>query len=284
MKNIDNSLVALGTAFATEADLAAFSALTGGLVEKFNGVMGGVKDYIHSTAVHLSNAKTLMLGSPTFYSSIQKKIDRANYIALREVDIFVPPGLDVDYLTWLEALGYNQVIADAVVEDCLTPAVRYYALLVAMPENLDSKTVQRHIADIRLFRKEIEKAKKEVSQCYAKNDNTTRRRFGACFDRLADWKTAADSLTALNTRLAAHPPSELVKKVNELSEIIDRLIIGIKAKPEVYRLSGATASSLSELSLEIAQVAEFYAAHVYLMQTANGVFTDNIERLNKILI
>ena len=44
MKNIDNSLVALGTAFATEADLAAFSALTrtGGEVQRCYGRCEGL--------------------------------------------------------------------------------------------------------------------------------------------------------------------------------------------------------------------------------------------------
>lgn len=271
-----DALLTNAQSIATEAEAFDFKAIANDFIGKFTSFMGDVKESF------LESLKDIGAGTTGFApsSSFQKRVAGADYIALREVEIYVPVGLRVSYLDYLDALQGGQLIADRLLEQTFEPACRYFALLCALPENLGSLSAQRHIGDIALWEKERNEVKKELSKCFVQNDNTQTRRFGDQFERLADWKESMNKLADLNDRAAKARPDQIIKKVNELSEIIDRLIIGIRNKPDVFKMNGITAKGLAELTMDLAQITEFYASHRYLLQTLNAALADTAKKMD----
>lgn len=265
---------------ALESETHGISRITQDVAKMLQSYIGNVKGF-------LNDVLTPFQLTPRFDFARDPRLDRqiskTNYVTLGSVNVFVPAGMSVSWEIYLEALGTSQEVADRILDDVLKPAMAYFSLLLASPENLSSITHRLEVDRIIFHDKLIEQSKKAMAKCYSKHGVETKRPYGDVFKRNADWLATNAAMEALVERHSKVAPGEVSKAVGELTEVMERLIIRMRQSPEVYQVSGITSAALSKITLELGLEVEFYAAHCFMLQTAVAAMQDTVKHLNEVV-
>lgn len=264
-----------------ESETAGFAKLStdvAGLLQQF---VGNVKNFMTDLLVPMQNDVKFDFVPD---SKLNNVIDAVNFVSISPLLISIPPGVSVKMHTFIDALEQSQSIADRLVVDTLKPALVYFSHLLAMPESLSNVAPTPEALRIKMHTTEIEAAKKATGNCYSTTYTNTRRSMGDLFDNRKDWRECNNRMQALCERLAKNPPTAIVADVNQLTEVMDRLIIRMKQKPDEYSVTGSTSDLMSKIAFEVGQEVEFYAAYSYMLQSAMSAMKDNIKQLKQTLI
>lgn len=215
--------------------------------------------------------------------ALERSIKKTNHSSIMMLSTYVPPGMMVDWLKYLDALEECQRSVDNIIVDVLKPAKEYFSLALGSPERLKERSPASDISKIKTHEKEIAAAKKSLQLCYSENVVETKKPFGDVFKRSADWTTANNALQQLTERLARVPAKDVLEYVNDISDVLDRLALRLNQSPDVYEISGLTTKIIADLCMRMAQEVEFYAAHCFIMKTATSAMSDTNAQLQDIL-
>lgn len=216
--------------------------------------------------------------------SLERDLKKSNYTSLMMLTSYVPPGMKVEWLKYLDALAACQDISDGLLKDTLKPALDYFSVLLGSPDRLQERSPTNDLSKIKTHERAIENSKKLLKACYSDTSVETKRPFGDVFKRNGDWVQANEALQRVTERLANVSPKEVLDVVQDLSDVLDRLALRLSQSPDLYQVSGITSKLLADTCMQLALEVEFYAAHVFIVRTASAAMTDTNTKLTEILL
>ncbi len=243
----------------------------------------GLSLYAREMSVAMKNAFADLKGEAVGFNqnkTLNKYIKETGYLDLVDIPLPVPRGLNTKMLNYIDALSTGQVIVDKLMEEVLKPSYTWFSKLLASPEYLNALD---NSTKVNLFIKERESAIKELSKCFIKNDRVEYMKYGDLYSRNEDFLIAQERYENISERLLKTPPALVREKVEEICSVIDKLALRLRQDPEAYATNGITAKKISELTYNLAQLAEFYAGHFIQIEILTSILTDSNLRLAKFI-
>ena len=216
-------------------------------------------------------------------NGVDKLLGKTNYIALSPVMVYVPAGMTVDMITYLNTLEKTQSILSLLNTTVLKPSKNYFSNLLSTPESMASVRNAEMVKQVEMYLTNLEKSSKETTKCFSKHNMSNRRQHGDVFKRNADWKIACDKLTDITADFNKFTPKNVWDEVNDICSVLDRLAIRMEQQPEVYKPTGITSGDLADLTYYLGKVIEFYAAFSYILQMVSASMRDNVDIYKEVL-
>lgn len=239
-----------------------FKALT----TRLPGFVNSVKSFIFEIIDPLHGAQGLVDGKASI-----RALNDMKYMDVRGNQVYVPTGLKVSYLEFLEALQSAEQVADRLVPETLNPLSVWLATALASPDTLGS---MRGIVITNYKSHDIDTPNRKIAACFDKNGVTGLVPMGQAIKRNADWPLVIDAVNELNTKFNAVNRTEIIKLVEHVTEMLDRLVLRIQSEPETYVISGANMNALAKLCYSVAREIEFYSLFAYQMQMVTVAVKD----------
>jgi hypothetical protein len=218
---------------------------------------------------------------PSTYSKLAKKIATARYTDLTMLRVYVPAGLTIPYLDYLESLTSAEETILKIPADVLNPFSFYLAQLLTNPGELSS---QRPVSNVKGFHvPDVDALNKKIMKGVNGADKTSERPYGQMVKRNADWGQIEKMLEDLNHHMVAEDRKGVVAKVEEITSLVDTLIARIQNKEEGYDVSGQTVGALAKVCYEVAQVLESYSVYVYQLRLTTVAIEDTQQYLDKVI-
>jgi hypothetical protein len=187
------------------------------------------------------------------------------------------------YLELMTALEKSHKAVEDIVDRAIQPAINYFGLLLSTPDHMSRASINPFEKKIVLNKSGIKVAKYEIGECFRGDSHKTKAEFGEVFARVKDWEDATTGLEELTVQLAEVAPNLVAGKVNDLVNVLDRLILRMEQSPEVYQANGITGKAMADIVMGIGEEVEYYAAHVHTVQMTANVMTQNSERIKEFL-
>lgn len=212
---------------------------------------------------------------------VDKAIGRTIYADLRHVTVFVPAGLSVHYLDYIEALGGAVSINARLVKETLAPFNAWLAKMLTNPEGLSAQRAPEALREF-VFH-DIEGVKKQLAACFKKGAVETEVPFGKVVARNGDWKQAIEKTNDLITAQSAVDVKEVRDLVNSITANLDLLLRRMEEDKDMYRASAVTIDFLSKLCYNLGLEIEFFSVTTYQLKVLEQSLNDSNERLKEIL-
>jgi hypothetical protein len=209
------------------------------------------------------------------------QLKKINYTSLQPVTVYIPHGLIIPLLAYSEILQKSQALAEKVLPETLKPAQIWFASLLASPQKLQSVSQLHDNNKIVTHSKEIAGVRTLFQGAFSAKQNEVLIPFGTAYARTADFEAYGDTLEKIVRDCDKISNPALVKAVQELSEIIDKLYMRIKQDPATYKLSNAVSASIAECLYLVAEEVEFVAAHKQFIAIADRCQRDTLAKLKQ---
>lgn len=193
----------------------------------------------------------------TFFA---RKIQKTPYADLRPIQVSVPAGLKVDYLTYITTLLNSTTAIRSLKFDILVPYAAWLSNKLGNPSSLASNSNTLNIQGYKPH--DIEELEKLINDCFVAPQavQTATMAYGTALKRNTDWTLIAEQMALLEQEFDEKGHKEIVKFVDHTSELLHKLIARIEEdkKKEEYKLSPTTMKAMSETTYAIACEIEFY--------------------------
>jgi hypothetical protein len=236
-----------------------------------------VKNFIFN----MSAAKDAPLLAAIDTRLMERMLPKQNYVHMSDVTVFVPPSMNVEWNVYLDALSTSQTLVDGLLNETLSPALRYISVMLTQPENLAS--VRGKASEYNIVFHDIEAVRKKIAACYSKSGADAKVRYGDVFKNNNDALIAMKRTNELCEAMAKINRQEVITAVNEITDAMDKLLIRMKQYPDQYKMSGATMNDISKLAYNLGAEIEFFAAHVYMVQSASQAMLDSKDKIEAVL-
>lgn len=236
-----------------------------------------VKNFIFN----MSAAKDAPLLAAIDTRLMERMLPKHNYVHMSDVTIFVPPSMNVHWNDYLDALSTSQTLVDGLLEETLSPALRYVSVMLTQPENLAS--LRSKTGEYSIVFHDIESVRKKLAACFSKTGADTKVRYGDVFKNNNDALVAMKRTNDLCESMAKINRQDVIQTVNEITDVLDKLLIRMKQYPDQYKMSGATMNDISKLAYNLGAEIEFFAAHVYMVQSASQAMQDSKDKIEAVL-
>lgn len=214
-------------------------------------------------------------------SRTRKLLDTRHYGQLKELGVFIPPGLRVTYLDYVLVLEEAQGICDDLLPKVLLPFDQWLAVGLTQPNTLNTARVPKTVPGV--FLHDLDAMSKKIANCFTRNSTQSTTTFGAVAKRVSDYHLAIDKARSLQERQSKISVGELNRVTEEILDKLDRLIINTQQYPERYRLSGPMLDLLSHTSYAVAKELEFFSVYSYQLAAFLTALKDTEQRLFNIL-
>lgn len=246
------------------------------LPERFPSLVASVRGFAHNVLSSLQiNHPTLSMDS---FDRLLKKID---YVTLSPVEIYIPPGLNVDLLTYADVLNDAKGPAVALVEDVLKPTLKWLSLLMADPEKLSSVRDMRRESGLIL--NDLQGHRDAIKKCFNSDDSRDRIAYSKAVKRHADFLEAVKVTNEINEQLKGISTDEILELVGEIAGIIDRMIEYVTLGDSRYKVQASVIRDMAETVSEIAKHVEYFSVFTYSVLLMTKALEDNQKRLKDII-
>lgn len=206
----------------------------------------------------LNNMGDLLFGK-TDLKRFALRMQRVPYASLRNEPAVVPPGLHTDLLTYGRHLTAACASVQDIDKDSLAPYAAWLQSKLGNPSSLASLT---NALDIRGYKPlGIKSLQDTLNDCFLP-DNVKQPHevpYGQAIRRQNDWSAIADVVSQLEHCCTEKSHRQVVQRLDDIDELVQKLLTRIKEDPEQYKLSSKTLTTLSNVSYSIATEVEFYA-------------------------
>lgn len=198
------------------------------------------------------------------------------YTKLAALGVFVPSGFTGKWLPYIELLAKSQQTVNNLYHGLLIPFEKYLASVLTNAEALKNLSVPSELA--RYKASDTVELSKEFAAFFGKS-NSTEATFGDVAERIADIQTVARNLNEVNLEFAKIDRRALLKRVENITEMLDGLVSNIKQYPDEYAMSASSVKLISDLSLFMAREVEYYTIHGYFLEAFTTSVDDSFKRL-----
>lgn len=246
---------------------------TEGVSELLVKVMPGINNGFKTI---LNTIKPTSIIEVLFEDSLEVALGKVNYVSLSKLDLPVPEGLQVKYLTYLEALeSSTRRLID--LPKNLEDFTRYVAGILT---NHDSRVST--VSQDNLFR-ELDSSRgvayAAISSCF--NGGTrAKRKYSELVDRNADWSVVESKVKAVVKELNQYDRSDLIDKAKHLHSLLQKVEQTSKrggfdlANPNVLK-------TLAEGAFQLASELEYLSVLYYRVLGLTKAVSEDIKLIKK---
>lgn len=246
---------------------------TEGVSELLVKVMPGINNGFKTI---LNTIKPTSIIEVLFEDSLEVALGKVNYVSLSKLDLPVPEGLQVKYLTYLEALeSSTRRLID--LPKNLEDFTRYVAGILT---NHDSRVST--VSQDNLFR-ELDSSRgvayAAISSCF--NGGTrAKRKYSELVDRNADWSVVESKVKAVVKELNQYDRSDLIDKARHLHSLLQKVEQTSKrggfdlANPNVLK-------TLAEGAFQLASELEYLSVLYYRVLGLTKAVSEDIKLIKK---
>lgn len=246
---------------------------TEGVSELLVKVMPGINNGFKTI---LNTIKPTSIIEVLFEDSLEVALGKVNYVSLSKLDLPVPEGLQVKYLTYLEALeSSTKRLVD--LPKNLEDFTRYVAGILT---NHDSRVST--VSQDNLFR-ELDSSRgvayAAISSCF--NGGTrAKRKYSELVDRNADWSVVESKVKAVVKELNQYDRSDLIDKAKHLHSLLQKVEQTSKrggfdlANPNVLK-------TLAEGAFQLASELEYLSVLYYRVLGLTKAVAEDIKLIKK---
>ena len=246
---------------------------TEGVSELLVKVMPGINNGFKTI---LNTIKPTSIIEVLFEDSLEVALGKVNYVSLSKLDLPVPEGLQVKYLTYLEALeSSTRRLIDLPKK--LEDFTRYVAGILT---NHDSRVST--VSQDNLFR-ELDSSRgvayAAISSCF--NGGTrAKRKYSELVDRNADWFVVESKVKAVVKELNQYDRSDLIDKARHLHSLLQKVEQTSKrggfdlANPNVLK-------TLAEGAFQLASELEYLSVLYYRVLGLTKAVSEDIKLIKK---
>ena len=202
-------------------------------------------------------------------STLSKQLERVSYVDLSQLQVSVPQGLAVDYLSYINILE-NAVDRAEKVEPLVDSFISVVAQLLTNPEQQkDSVRKDSFYRDLQTSR---ETQYATIGSCFS-NQSKAKMPYGKLVARNRDWDAVTNKVNDLIDRMNKINRTKLLQKSKHLRSLLDKVAESSKrggfdsASPETVKL-------LAEGSYQIASELEYFAVIYYRVTVLVNAVSD----------
>lgn len=270
---VTSSMIALESA-TTEQTLTAS-------VERLPEFIGDVKDYLaglfsfSSTGKHAFGADYALVRAVT---SMQ-------YSEFEGINVVSPPGLKVDFKTYLDTLSeFANGNMASLLPNVLLPFNRWLGVILTNPEKLQSFRNDRSIDDFRPF--DVEVTKRRIADCFDPNGVETTYAFYKAYRSPADYRYVNNGVDGLIETLNQSSLDQIKATVDEIASRLNLLMEKVQVPNNEFRATSTVVKTLAETAYGISRACEMFSVFYYQAQAfATAVKDGNValqEQLKKV--
>ncbi len=198
------------------------------------------------------------------------------FTKISSLGVFVPSGFEGKWLPYIALLDKSQSSVNGLYFDLLIPFEKYLAAVLTTAESLKDLSIPTPLA--RYKSADTAELSKEFAKFFGAG-NGTEAVLGDVIERLPDIPTVTRDLNAVNVEFAKIDRRALLKRVENITDLLDKLIDNIKNHPDEYQMSATSVKIISELALYMAREVEYYTIHGYFLEAFTTSVDDSYKRL-----
>lgn len=237
---------------------------------------GFIKSKISSIAQGITQSRRDSYLSYRF----SKKLAKIPYVDLMDIQLPTPEGLKSNYVDYAKFLHESQQTTARLYDDFLHPFSQWVSSMVQRPESVDEITNQIREFDFTDFEKAEAEFPKHVSGISGKAP------YNALFRNNNEWDELEDLLKQMVERDRRQPRELVVKKIKDISELLNTLMTKMADPNGSYRPSPKVIKDLSDLTYKLAEHVAFYSiieaaldSLIVAVKDAKEDLTDAIKKL-----
>ena len=253
----------------TDDSVVATEGVSDLLVKVMPGINNGFKTI-------LNTIKPTSFIEVLFEDSLEAALGKVNYVSLSRLDLPVPEGLQVKYLTYLETLeSSTRRLAD--LPKNLEDFTRYVAGILT---NHDSRVST--VSQDNLFR-ELDSSRgvayAAISSCFS-GGTRAKRKYSELVDRNADWPVVESKVKAVAKELNQYDRTDLIDKAKHLHSLLQKVEQTSKrggfdlANPNVLK-------TLAEGAFQLASELEYLSVLYYRVLGLTKAVAEDIKLIKK---
>lgn len=222
------------------------------------------------------------LATPPIEAAIATWLNNNNYMALGDITVFAPRGLNVTFNEYLDVLNELVVRANEIEGKVIKPVYELFGTYINNPSMVRGSSPRR--VDSAMLYESIDPLGLKLAACFDKNSRSDQIKFKVAYSRIADVADVNKRMQALETLSRMPGPEKMEKSVLALVDRIEqftRLSNGDKDFPEV---SASVAKDMATIVRRAALWIEFYAVvqrQVMVMGAALGDTTKKLKEISK---
>lgn len=209
------------------------------------------------------------------------KIQRVNYATIRNQEMIVPPGMTSDYLTYAEALDAAVTAAAKLRIDVLNPYQRWLGQLLGNPAELTNMREGDVASGVK--KSPVDSLLSKIHDCFNIKSTDMVRTYGQAIRRNADWTPLASLSLAIQANALSDDHLAIVRQVNDISDMMDRLLSRLQENKDEYKVSGPVLAALANTAYLVAKHIEFYGMMRHRVVEYNHALQQTIDRVKKLL-
>lgn len=206
-----------------------------------------------------------------------KLLSKHNYVDIGPLTVYVPEGLDTDYLTLAAALKRGVEHA-AKVQDLLNKYTTYLALLITNEyQRFSTENSAKVYAGLQ---EERESALKDIGACFKPGDHSTVKKLADVVGRNKDWELIFGEVDTLSKLTNGISRDTLNKKVKEATGYMDTVIKMLQAG-KMESTAHEVAQELSDGAFQIASELEFFSSMYYRVMAFAESVNASVDKLTE---
>lgn len=209
--------------------------------------------------------------------NVKKALDGKLFTDLSALKTPVPIGVYTTYSQYLTVLEANVDTSALLLDNVLTPMVRWLALGVSDPSTL--KNVSG--SGIRNFKpNNVEKQLGDLEACFKPNSEHATIPFKVAFDNKADVEGVYKHAEIVTDKLITIDHKKVKKKIEEAYDLLGALIRNLEDDEVKQSTSDETVQYLQKVSYSAAQEIEFYGLVLYQVEAMSVALNRLYEKLD----
>lgn len=228
-------------------------------------------------------------------SQVSKKttdwLDQQSYLTVGDVTVYIPKGLSVTYLEYLETLEYAFESLKDIEADLLRPALNTILILRNNPSMLQAasgvsnqKVKEGVVIEGRLFDVDLSEIIAKLAATKTQANKTDTMKYSKAFQRNADFDATVVRQLALQDGIIQINPDKIKKLTAQLFEESTKLANDMNTDPLYANVSKANSTMLASMLFTVAQWVEFlgvYASEIIVSSQAIGDTVKKLEKISK---
>ncbi|ATA65411.1 hypothetical protein CPT_Moabite_160 [Serratia phage Moabite] len=211
-------------------------------------------------------------------AKLQQRLANVPYIDIIDQRVPVTPGLDVTWLEYLDAYRHPVEFSINMYDNYLKPFEKFLATAITSPEQMSAvgKIITIKQAD-------VQGMLKAIAEPVSGNQRTVIRKYGDCAQRNADTIEAMNLTKAMGEGLSSSNMDLVNASVDNIGKMLDTLAVQIKDSNLPYRFNPKSIKELSEVTYDVAEMVELYAAVYTRFASHKQAMDDTAKKLLSVL-
>lgn len=209
-----------------------------------------------------------------------RELMKRQFMSLAELRVYVPEGLEADFLTYVKVLAEAAEHATGVIDNVLAPYSVYLSQLISHPEQKFSTA--EHDKMYQDMQKMRDALNMEIGACFKQGSHVTDSIYGRVIRRNADWLPMFQELNALINTVNKVERKTVTKKTEECVELLNIVTAKI-ARGELEGVSEQSVKNLANGCYQVALELENFVAVYYRVQAFASAVQRSMDGLKEAL-